>query len=73
VARIIGHTGTKVRIELRIDEGVWTHLRGQFESEGLALRAVRVLFEDSVRVALLSRGADISGCLGSCPPVDRGS
>jgi hypothetical protein len=52
VARVVGHTATKVRIELRIDEEDWQRLRGQYPSEGCALRALRRVFEDGVRVAL---------------------
>jgi len=53
VARIIGHTPTMVRIELRVREEDWARFRSQHPSDAYALRAVRLLFEDSLRVALL--------------------
>jgi hypothetical protein len=42
-----------VRIEIRIPEGDWERVRAAYESEGQALRAIRLLFEDGVRVALV--------------------
>lgn len=73
MARIIGHTRTKVRIELRLDEADWARLQSQYPNEGQALRAVRVLFEDAFRVALVAPGQGFAGCQGSGPPDDRRS
>ena len=58
MARIIGHTHTEVRIELRIGEEDWARFRSEFESEALALRAATRLFEDCVHVALLGQFAE---------------
>jgi hypothetical protein len=51
MARVVGHTRTKVRIELRLPAEEWTRFLARYESEGLALRALRLLFEDSFRLA----------------------
>jgi hypothetical protein len=56
VARIVGRTPTKVRIELRVSEEEWALFRSQYDSDALALRAVRLLFEDGLRVALFAGG-----------------
>jgi hypothetical protein len=53
MARIVGRTRTKIRIELRVAEEEWARFRSEYGSEAHALRAVRTLFEDSLRVALL--------------------
>jgi len=54
MARIIGRTPTMVRIEIRVPEEHWAKFRSEYASDAYALRAVRALFEDSLRVAMLA-------------------
>lgn len=45
-----------VRIEVRLGEEDWARFRSGYPSEGQALRALRLLFEDGFRVALVGSG-----------------
>lgn len=54
--RIIRHTPTKVLLEWALDEGQWSRLRARHPSDAYALRELRVLCEDSVRLAVASGG-----------------